>query len=118
MIKEAGEVWVILDALDECRTRNEYRPWGLFSCLQNFRDYPMNCHILVTSRPDQDIESAIKHHIHEQDIIPIQSDLIEGDIRSYVHVRVRKDKRLNRWQSRPDIQTEIETTLLKKANGM
>lgn len=78
----------------------------------------MNCHILVTSRPEQDIESAVKHHIHEQDIIPIQSDLIEEDIRNYVHVRVRKDERLNRWHSRPDIQTEIETTLLKKANGM
>lgn len=118
MIQQAGEVWVILDALDECRTLNEHRPWGLLPWIQRFQDSQMNCHILITSRPEQDIESAIKSRAREQDIIPIHSDLIEGDIRSYVHTRVKEHKGLNRWQSRPDIQTEIETTLIGKANGM
>lgn len=78
----------------------------------------MNCHLLVTSRPEQDIESAIKDHTNEQEIIPIKSDLIEYDIRNYVHARIREDVDLRRWKSRPNIQSEIETTLLMKANGM
>lgn len=118
MIQEAGEVWVIFDALDECQTRSEHRPWGLLPWIQRFRDSQMNGHILITSRPEQDIESAVRSRACDEDIIPIQSGLIDGDICSYVHTRVKEHEGLERWQSQPEIQTEIETTLREKANGM
>ncbi len=118
MIQQAGEVWVVLDALDECQTRSEDKPWGLLPWIQCFRNSQMNCHILVTSRPEQDIESDIRSYNREQDIIPIQSSSIQDDIRHYVTSRVRKHKGLSRWETRPDIQTKIENTLLDKANGM
>lgn len=78
----------------------------------------MNCHILVTSRPEQDIELAIKKRDRETGIVPIQSDLIKEDITSYVHAKVTEHNGLRRWQSQSKIQKEIENTLIEKANGM
>lgn len=31
MVQQAGEVWIILDALDECQTRKGYSAEGLLS---------------------------------------------------------------------------------------
>jgi hypothetical protein len=50
--------------------------------------------------------------------MPIQSDLIEDDIRSYVHTRVRTGDRLRRWRSRTDVLDEIQRVLMEKAQGM
>jgi hypothetical protein len=39
--------------------------------------------------------------------VPIQSNLIEDDIRSYVHTRVRTSDGLKRWRYRLDVLDEI-----------
>lgn len=78
-----------------------------------------NIHLLVTSRPEHDIKTVLSTVAKsEQDIIPIQSDLVDDDIRRYVHTRVREDDGLKRWRSRQEILEEIETQLMEKANGM
>ncbi|KAF2142278.1 uncharacterized protein K452DRAFT_250214 [Aplosporella prunicola CBS 121167] len=119
MIQQVGEVWIVLDALDECRTRREYSNTGLLpwlECLLNSQQ--MNVHLLVTSRPEQDIQSVIEKWAHIQDIVPIQGDLVAEDIRGYVQKRVRHHEGLSRWQQRPKVQAEIEAALIEKANGM
>lgn len=114
MVQEAGQVWIILDALDECQTRK-----GLLSWIESIRSSQRtNIHLLATSRPEQDIKSAIEMWAHKQDIVPIQSDLVKGDIRAYVHTRVREHEGLSRWQNQPDVQKLIEDTLTDKADGM
>ncbi|KAI2614967.1 putative multiple ankyrin repeats single kh domain protein [Hypoxylon sp. NC1633] len=119
MVQEAGEVWIVLDALDECSTGNGYQA-EMLQWIQTLRGLQMNIHLLVTSRPEQHIEAAIENCYHSEDVIsiPIKSNLVEEDIRTYIHAIVRGDKGLERWQSRPKVQTEIETALLKKADGM
>ncbi|KAI6080966.1 nucleoside phosphorylase domain-containing protein [Hypoxylon rubiginosum] len=117
MVEQAGEVWIVLDALDECSTRNEHRA-ELLRWIESLRGLQMNIHLLVTSRIEQDIKTSIENCSRSQDIIPIQSALIEEDIRTYIHARVQEHQGLKRWQSRPDIQSEIETALLEKADGM
>lgn len=77
-----------------------------------------NVHLLVTSRPEQDIESVLSDIARKDDIVSIQSDLISDDIRRYIHAEVREGNRLKRWQSHPDILDEIETRLMEKADGM
>ncbi|KAH8598616.1 ankyrin repeat-containing domain protein [Bisporella sp. PMI_857] len=114
MIYEAGEVWVVLDALDECRSRKELLSW-IKDCFQSSQ---AKVHLLATSRPEQDIKSAVERYASDEEIIAIRGDLIKGDIRSYVESRVREHEGLSRWQQRPDIQGEIEATLLERANGM
>ncbi|KAI1085934.1 ankyrin repeat-containing domain protein [Rostrohypoxylon terebratum] len=117
MVQQTDGVWIVLDALDECNIQNEHRA-ELLRWIQNLRGLQMNIHLLVTSRPEQDIKATIESFSRSQDIIPIQSDLIEEDIRKYIHARVREHLGLKRWQSRSDVQTEIEVALIEKADGM
>jgi Cdc6-like AAA superfamily ATPase len=120
MINQTEEIYIILDALDECRTRKGPLSEGLLAWIQSLSDLKQrNVHLLVTSRPEHDIELVLRKLAEgEERIVPIQSDLIEKDIRRYVCTRVREGKGLERWQSRPDVLNEIEVQLMKKANGM
>jgi Cdc6-like AAA superfamily ATPase len=114
ILDQLKEVWIVLDALDECDTRK-----GLLPLIRNvLQSDRRNVHLLVTSRPEHDIESEITGFAHEDNMIKLQSSLTTNDIRDYVHTRVRKDDDLKRWRSRPKVQDEIETQLMKKANGM
>jgi hypothetical protein len=119
MIEQVKEVWIVLDALDECRTRKGPPTEGLLSWIRDLRSSEQrNVHLLVTSRPEQDIESGIMAFASNDDIVPIQSSLIIDDIRAYVHTRVREDNGLKRWRSQPKVQNEIESRLTEKADGM
>ncbi|KAF1816610.1 hypothetical protein P152DRAFT_129840 [Eremomyces bilateralis CBS 781.70] len=105
MILQVKEVWIVLDALDECNARTGSPSEGLLSWMKDFQSsYRKNVHLLVTSRQERDIESIISKFARMDDIIPIQSDLITDDIRAYVRRRVTKGDGLKRWYSEPDIQ--------------
>ncbi|PGH05933.1 hypothetical protein GX51_02714 [Blastomyces parvus] len=115
MMRQAGEVWVVLDALDECPTR---KTQGLLSWMRNLLNSDqINAHLLATSRAEQDIESEISEWPEYKDRVSIH-ECITGDIRAYVRGRVRVGKGLARWRSRPDVQDIIETKLTEKADGM
>jgi Cdc6-like AAA superfamily ATPase len=120
MINQVEEVYIVLDALDECPTEKRSHSEGLLAWIQSLRNLEqINVHLLVTSRPEHDIEQVLRELAQsDEDIVPIQSALIEGDIRSYIHARVRTSKKLNRWRSRPDVLDQIERELMEKAQGM
>jgi Cdc6-like AAA superfamily ATPase len=120
MIDQAQEIYIVLDALDECRTRKGPLSEGLLAWIQNLLDLEQrNVHLLVTSRPEHDIELVLRKLVQsDEDIVPIQSNLIEDDIRSYVHTRVRMGNGLKRWRSRLDVLDEIQRVLMEKAQGM
>jgi Cdc6-like AAA superfamily ATPase len=120
MIEEVKEVYIVLDALDECSTRKGPSSEGLLLWIQSLSEQKQgNVRLLVTSRPEHDIELVFRNQAQsKEDIVPLRSDLIHGDIRSYVHTRVREGDGLKRWQSQPDVLNDIETQLMEKANGM
>jgi hypothetical protein len=120
MIDQAQEIYIVLDALDECRIRKGPQSEGLLAWIQSLSDLEQsNIHLLVTSRPEHDIELVLRKLAQsDEDIVPIQSDLIEDDIRSYVHTRVRTGDGLRRWRSRTDVLDEIQRVLMEKAQGM
>jgi hypothetical protein len=114
MIEQAKEVWIVLDALDECYTRKGPPTKGLLLWIKNLLQLEQtNVHLLVTSRPE--IKSEVSEWAYDDDIVPIQSDLIAGDIRAYIQTRIRGVKE---WESHPEVQHEIETRLMEKAHGM
>ncbi|EXA53722.1 hypothetical protein FOVG_01438 [Fusarium oxysporum f. sp. pisi HDV247] len=116
-IQQAGEVWIVVDALDECRTRKGFPTAGLLSWLKTLLDIQqLNIHLLITSRLEQDIESTITGWDRIQDVVPIQSKSTMDDICAYVHTRVRQHPGLARWQQQPKIQDEIEAALIEKAD--
>jgi hypothetical protein len=113
MVQESGEVWVVLDALDECTIRDNLLSW-----LKDVHTGEQNIHLLATSRPERDIQSAVEKFSREEERIPIQDDLVKADIRSYVHAQIREDENFEIWNTRPAIQDEMEVSLVSKANGM
>ena len=115
MVQQAGKLWIVLDALDECEGRMDGFAGGLLSWLQGLRNAGLDIHVLVTSRPEHDIQAAIESWTHAEEVIPLQSGLVKGDINAYIRART---KAMTRWQSRPDIQQTIENTLIQKADGM
>ncbi|KAK6507970.1 hypothetical protein TWF481_006390 [Arthrobotrys musiformis] len=131
MVEQAKEVWIILDALDECRTRGGSSTEGLLPWMSGILNSKQNIHLLTTSRLENDIKSEIENFTRigsteanhtawpPDHIIPIQSSLISDDINAYIRMRVRQEESgLKRWRSHPEIQSEIEACLIGKANGM
>ncbi|EGX53213.1 hypothetical protein AOL_s00006g591 [Orbilia oligospora ATCC 24927] len=117
MVGSVGEIWLVLDALDECskEERKKLLSW-IEGLLMNSEHG--NVHLLATSRQERDIESEVLKFTHTDYMVPIQSGLVTDDLRAYVHSRVREGDGLKRWRSRPEIQNEIETVLGGNANGI
>ena len=86
IIEQVKEVWIVLDVLDECRTRTGPLMEGLFLWIRDLLELEQrNVYLLVTSRPEQDITLRLSGLTHNDDTILIQSDLISDDIYAYIH---------------------------------
>ncbi|ETS84912.1 hypothetical protein PFICI_02937 [Pestalotiopsis fici W106-1] len=116
MIGDTKEVWIVLDALDECTFRYETLSW-LRSFTQGSSMQAI-VHLLVTSRPEHDIKADIQGYASDEEMISIQDDLLEVDIRNYVKARVREHEGLSRWRGHKGIQDKIEASLIERADGM
>ncbi|KAJ5356110.1 hypothetical protein N7517_010719 [Penicillium concentricum] len=105
---------IVIDALDECETRKDLLLW--IESLINLK-HP-GLHLFITSRKEEEIESALQDLVNNESIIPLQEDLVNDDIRAYVHHRLRDDRGFERWSSHPNVRSMIESELMQKANGM
>ncbi|VTT56609.1 unnamed protein product [Fusarium fujikuroi] len=119
MAQSIGELWIVIDALDECSADERSArvlPWvkGISHSEQ------FNTHILVTSRPELDIEKGITAWGRSKYATLVANKLIAEDIYAYVKAKVRdpQSKLMERWKQRDDILNKVETVLLGKANGM
>lgn len=115
MLQKVGEVWLILDALDECYQRDDSFANGLLQWIKRTRECVANIHILVTSQSLYDINAAFEGWACDEEIVHLQSRLVEADITAYIK---GVTKQMKRWQNCPDIQWGIEDALIHKANGM
>jgi hypothetical protein len=114
MIEEFPQSYIILDALDECTDRAE-----LMSIVDKISGWQtQNLHLLVTSRRERDIETSLEYFVDGQNIICLQSELLDKDIQICVRQRLSDDKSLSKWQKDPIIKQEIETALMQRACGM
>ncbi len=119
MTDQIKKVWIVLDALDESKKEKAPLKKKLLSWIKDLLNSEQrNIHLLVTSQPEQDITSQIREFAHNDDIVPIQSNLATADIQAYISTRVREDKSFKRWQAQTDMQKEIETKLTEKASEM
>ncbi|KAG9519892.1 Pfs, NACHT and ankyrin domain protein, partial [Aureobasidium melanogenum] len=117
MLKQAARTRVVIDALDEsCQQRNTLGWLRRISTNRNIAPNKLN--IIITSRREYGIESAFLKWVPERNVLPIRADYVNKDISSFVQSQIRLDSRLERWRERPDVQVEIESKLIDKANGM
>ncbi|EPS40860.1 hypothetical protein H072_5261 [Dactylellina haptotyla CBS 200.50] len=119
MSKQFGEIWIVIDALDECRTRITTSADGVLAWIADvLKGDQCNIHILVTSRPENDIQCGITDFASPDSILPIEGSIIADDIKAYIHKRVRTGGGLKRWRFHPEVREEIENELIKKSSGI
>lgn len=85
MLQDAGETWLILDALDECGSQDGRSVPELLTWLQDLHSHQTNLHLLVTSRPDEVINSAISSFAGTECIFNLDGDVMVEGLRSFVH---------------------------------
>lgn len=115
MISKCHNIWLILDGLDECETRDQHIVDGILPWIKHLKHTSPNSHLLVTSRPEQDIKAAIEAWAGAKEVIPLQSNLVSNDIEAYILAKV---ERMERWRTRPGIQKSITAVLQDRADGM
>ena len=115
ILGEVSNVFLVLDALDECRERDG--PDELLELIKEICGREKSdVRLLVTSRRERDIEDAILPLATCS--ICIQSALVEADIKTYISNRMTNDPRLKRLSGNTEVREEIMTTLVTGANGM
>jgi len=110
ILDDFSSTFIILDALDECTERKKLLNW-----IQNVildKDTNLGPHLIVTSRPEQDIEDKFKSY-HYLDLVEESEN---HDLVAYLDYQLQNDSDLQKWNS--DTQEQIKLTLMKQADGM
>jgi len=105
-----SSIFIILDALDECAEREKLLNWIQTFILE--KDINLGLHLIVTSRPEQEIEDKFKSY-HYLDLVEESEN---HDLRAYLDYQLQNDSDLQKWNS--DTQEQIKSILIKKADGM
>jgi len=112
-------VYIILDALDECPLIANERD-RLLDFLVRIGDRMLhNLHLLYTSRKERDIETAFDVTITEEKMqmldLGVSLKEVNRDIEAYIDLELKSAKHRS-WP--PEIKSEIRTALVEKADGM
>ena len=110
-INTLSEVFILVDAMDECSV-NDYTREELLITLQRLLEMP-NVRLMITSRPVASIDA------HLQDMAYLEIRAADEDIRKYIENRIPKERRLVPHVRGDDaFQVSIIDTIIAKAQGM
>ncbi|VDB88497.1 unnamed protein product [Peniophora sp. CBMAI 1063] len=113
LMKLAGHVFIVIDALDECPEQERDRGSARF--LEHLCELDSNekdFHLLVTSRPEADIwvlMSSVTHILSLNDARQHQED-----VSAFIASRLDRDE--HHWA--PDVKDKIRKALITRSNGM
>lgn len=114
MASHVDELTIFLDALDESRTGEQLLTW----IRDLFGQKASRLRLIVTSRPEEVINSAFSQWTNAGQSVPIQTKVVNKDIQAYIQAQIRQNDKLKRWRLHPKVQEEIERKLMEKAGGM
>ncbi|KAF5594283.1 ankyrin repeat [Fusarium pseudocircinatum] len=117
MLSLTGEVFIVIDALDEYRNRSTQRD-ELFAWIESFGIEPVNTHLLVTSRPENDIKASLETWANPGSIISMDTDIVGRDISEYIRDVVTNSGGFRRWDGHTSTLDEIVHALTTKADGV
>ncbi|TKA82133.1 hypothetical protein B0A49_00190 [Cryomyces minteri] len=101
-----SQVFLVIDALDECREENDTRA----EFLHSIKEVKLFANTLVTSRPIPAIERVFEKEPKQE----IRAS--DGDVRAYVEAKIETE--LNHVSAKPSLQTEIVDKVVAKAKGI
>ncbi|KAI9862173.1 MAG: hypothetical protein M1824_001554 [Vezdaea acicularis] len=113
VLTESEETYIVVDALDECPLQEDRKEVVKFLAELSCRA-GSNTHILITSRLEEDIESALSKSPSKICKVPIQKSRVNDDIRRHLQNCVPKD--FQKWS--PGLQKKVIETLTEKADGV
>lgn len=119
-IRGFSDVYIVLDALDECPQTNNERE-NLLQCIERIRDHdPENLHLLCTSRRVSDIEDVLgpMGRSPSASIIDLWTckQAVDRDIAFHIDQRLSMDTHSKKWGK--EIHSEVNAALIAKADGM
>ena len=112
-ILQYDEVFLALDALDEC-SESESAHCNMLDGLERLSESASNLKIVATSRKLRDINDCMDSL--GADVIPVNTRKVDADIGRYVGNELSRDRKLGRLDG--DIKTLIMETFAQKADGM
>ena len=112
-VSSFDEVFLLLDALDECPKDGEARQ-EVLEYLERLVQRVPNIRILATSREVREIRDSMD--ALSADRICISAYAVNADIRTYLTTQLSRDRRLSQLGSA--IKALIEETISQKADGM
>lgn len=116
-IKGFNDVFIILDALDECPTSNGEQKLLLIFLKQLRKKNHENLHMFWTSRNEEEIR--ISYPAHDSSSLKIGIDLSDYKPRLDDDIGLYIDKTLDEYDSwTPKMKEEARATLIEKADGM
>ena len=110
VLKSFHDVYVVIDALDECEQGEEVLQW--IQELVESKDGRL--HLLVSSRQDHHFRSAFKPPTTS--ILALDEYTFGKDIQLYIREQLSTDPRMMRWP--PSVQNDIEQSLIANAGGL
>ena len=105
-----SSTFIILDALDECVEREKLLDWIQTFVLQ--KDTDLGLHLIVTSRPEQEIEQKFKSYHY----LDLAEESVNHDLVAYVDYQLQNDSDLQKWDF--ETQEQIKLRLMEQADGM
>ncbi|KAF5644142.1 hypothetical protein F25303_6075 [Fusarium sp. NRRL 25303] len=80
MLDTIGRVFILIDALDECKSKDSLLPW-----LSRLAEE--NVQFLLTARPEDDFQHQIVDLFGEDNCLSLDTTAVNNDIKSYVRFR-------------------------------
>jgi hypothetical protein len=75
-------------------------------------------HVLLTSRREGNIKLTLENLIDEQNIVCIQTNVVDRDIKLYVREQLTNNMSFRKWRADDAVRQQIEYCLGKRASGM
>jgi hypothetical protein len=102
--------FIIVDALDECTDREQ-----LLAFIDEIVNWRLpTLQLLVTSRPEQDFFDGLEALVTCEFFL--EDALVSEDIKNFIQERINQNPKSRRWPE--DVRNEIESNLLRGADGM
>lgn len=110
LLKPLGEVYIVIDALDECEQAEEALRW----IQELVRSKEGRLHLLISSRQNQIFRSVFESLATT--ILALHECTFEEDIKLYIREQLSTDPRMMKWPS--SVHKTIEESLIINAGGL
>jgi hypothetical protein len=108
--KKLEDIYIVADALDECTDSQD-----ILNVIEEINGASLNnIHIILTSRPNPEIELSLSGLLTHQ--ICLDQKHVDADIALYVRDVLEKDQKLSRWPS--SVRQQIREKLENGSCGM